>query len=49
MPMTPLLYLTMMVVRSVVAGAKATDVGLTVDTYEGFVALENLDGSAVVY
>ena len=32
----------------IVAGAKATDVGLTVDTYEGFVALENLDGSAVV-
>ena len=32
----------------IVAGARAVDVGLTIDTYEGFVALENLDGSAVV-
>ena len=31
----------------VIADTNATSVGLTVDTFEGFVALENLDGSAV--
>ena len=31
----------------VIANTNATSVGLTVDTFEGFVALENLDGSAV--